>query len=169
LLGFAFSSIAAAFLSVVAADYQFGKLCCERHETLRQCLYILALTSIALVIPKPNFMLARSTSDVTRLLAPLALLGAVATPLTSDIPRIYSDYAAFNTIRTARVATWRSGIQTGKPGMQFYQYVPGQIVGGVTVAASTYTVADNPPWYIKGIAIYFHKRSVTMLTPISLR
>ncbi len=48
----AIACFAGSFISVFATLYQFGVMCCERHDSFRDCLQIIGLASLALWIAR---------------------------------------------------------------------------------------------------------------------
>ena len=50
----------AALLSAVGAFYQFGVLCCERHEAYRQAIYLLMIVAAAGLLPRAGQVLGRA-------------------------------------------------------------------------------------------------------------
>lgn len=46
--------LAASFLSIAAAFWQFGLVCCQRHDSFRQCLDVLVLLLLAALAARPR-------------------------------------------------------------------------------------------------------------------
>lgn len=153
--------IATTLLTIAAAYYQFGILCCERHDTLRQCLIYIAIASAACSIG----IGVRPAQNAMRTALSICLLAAaVAINLAMSVPSLRNDYARYDTLRDIKVVNWYRG-ESPSPSMEFDQIVPGQIVGGVLVKEKRYTLNDpETGWWIEGILKFFHKTEVTFVT-----
>lgn len=152
---------ATTFLTIAAAFYQFGMLCCERHDTLRQCLIYIAIISAACALglrPRP----AQQARSAALSLALLSI--AVAINLLSSVDALRSDYARYDALRDFKIANWNRGTAPTSS-MLFEQTMPGRIVGGVTVDQKTYTLGTpENGWWIDGVMQFFHKTKVTFKT-----
>ncbi|KWF29277.1 hypothetical protein [Burkholderia pseudomultivorans] len=151
---------ATTLLTIAAAYYQFGMLCCERHDTLRQCLIYLAIASAACAIG-----LAYRGRAIRGAALPLSMLGtAVVINLSLSVPALRSDYARYDTLRDIKVVNWNRGTASSSS-MEFDQTVPGSIVGGVLIKEKSYTLADpKKGWWIEGVLKFFRKTEVTFVT-----
>ncbi|CAG9255584.1 conserved membrane hypothetical protein [Paraburkholderia unamae] len=150
--------LATTLLIIAAAFYQFGALCCERHDTLRQCLVYIAIVSAACAVGlnlhrKPRIMPSLSM-----------LFFALAINVSMSFDALRNDYAQLNVFRSVKVMNWNRGASRGST-MLFEQAVPGQIVGGVIRDDKTYELG-NPAtgWWIDGIMNFFRKTEITFVT-----
>ncbi|WP_155628290.1 hypothetical protein [Burkholderia multivorans] len=153
-LGTALSTIAAAY-------YQFGMMCCERHDTLRQCLIYIAIVALACAAGLHHRQKPNNASPTV----PLCMLAvAVAINLWLSVPALRSDYARYDTLRDIRVVNWNHGVASSQS-MEFDQIAPGQVIGGVLVKEKKYTLSDpETGWWIEGVLKFFHKTEVTFVT-----
>ena len=149
-----------AVLSRAAADYQFGELCCQRHETMRHCLTLLA------------FLAAGAGSGAvwpTRAgvaLPGLAVWGMAALLLAgSRVEPLLATYRRMPAVFAARAATWHAGLAPS-PDMVFVME-PGTPMlpelGGF--APGTIRLDQSPPWYDLGVLLFFDKRVLIVARP----
>ena len=150
LLVFAIAALAAAYGSVAAAQYQFGVLCCSRHETTRQALYAMGAVAIAALSLR-----AVPGRPRTALGATLLLLGL----LPAAVPRaaaVWHDARLIPAVAAARSATWASGQAPGEA-MQFTLPPETRVLDRPYFGAGEATAAD-PRWYMRGILGFFGKQ-----------
>ncbi|KXU91586.1 hypothetical protein CR51_31790 [Caballeronia megalochromosomata] len=160
---------AASFMSLVGAFYQFGVVCCERHDTMRQCMSILLLGSVAALIAQLGR--GRSTQSNERRSrraafrwCPALILCAVLVSSVTSAKLLANDYRRYGQFLGARSQTWASGSATA-PGMVVTQVTPGLIVGGVVRPAGVYVRSGETPWFLAGILDFFGKKSMTLTSP----
>lgn len=128
------STLFTATVTLGAALYNFGALCCERHDTLRQiyvCVALAALASLARA--------HRPAQPVSRRVGCVALLIAMLVPLIRTFPALRHDYREYAAILHASQESWRSGAAPGKE-MQLFQAPRPQVVNAGYVAAGTYHI-----------------------------
>ena len=165
------SGVVAAYVSIAAANYQFGAVCCERHAAMRHCLLLLAIVSLAGALAISRRQPTRRTGSIgawAAAAAPVALALAAIAALQTSGPRLLSDYRDYSRLRAAWAQTWASGTGAGST-MTFHQSEPGRFVGGVVVLpASTYVLDDplkDPGWWVTGVMRFFRKREVRFIAP----
>ncbi len=160
--------LAAAFLSVAAALWQFGIVCCQRHDTVRQCLDVLALLALAAFAaparPSPRAALAGPAC----LLLAAAIALAHPGPQGARIPALLVDWRNHAAMMRARRAAWTSGHTPG-PDMLFPLPPRGLVVGELDWPAGSYALAAGPgpgmTWYLQGILMFFGKQRLVVVAP----
>ncbi len=153
LLIFAAAAVAGGFAAIVAAEYQFGAICCSRHAALRQCLFVLAIAALGAVVAPER------VAPGARVLAPVFLLVAAAVAFLPRASSLPADYRLRSAAVAARSATWASG-QSAGPTMVWRPPPSGKIVRGPDLPPGHFALADNPPWWVFGILRFFGKREV---------
>jgi hypothetical protein len=159
LFAFCASLLIACYATRAAAFYQFGELCCERHEIMRQCLILLALAaagagSAARWPPR----IARGAFCLSPLLAATILL---AVPRAPDLLQAYR--LAPRSI-AARAQTWESGERPGDGAMTMVLTPPGRLLHGLGgFDPGTYRLGKDTPWHLRGVMQYFGKQSLTIV------
>lgn len=152
--------VGTAALTMMAAFYNFGSLCCERHDTLRQNYVLIALGSIA------TLLAAHRPSRHHKFAGPLLLL-ALLIPMLAVSPRLVAEYRDYAAIVKARKATWRSGRAAGSD-MKVTQTSP-NLTGNLYIEPGTYhRSADpktdaRPQWML----IFFNKQSAEFTSPVN--
>lgn len=150
----ALAAIATATATITAAYYNFGELCCERHDTLRQGYVLIALAALATVLA------VRWPGRRPALAAPL-LMFALAIPLIHVAPRLIREYRDYAAIIRARGETWREG-RSARPDMVFTQTQP-NLTGNLYLTPGTYRRSSDPSTDQRAqwMMIFFDKRSIT--------
>lgn len=150
----ALAAMATATATIAAAYYNFGELCCERHDTLRQGYVLIALAALATVLA------VRWPGRRSALAAPLLTL-ALAIPLIHVAPRLIREYRDYAVIVRARSQTWREGRSSG-PDMVFTQTQP-NISGNLYLTPGTYRRSSDPhaDQRAQWMMIFFDKQSIT--------
>jgi hypothetical protein len=154
-------------VTLFTAFYQFGMMaCCERHATFRQCMVFIGLASsasgLAALAPSVRLLarLPASRAWGVRLILLALLIGAI-----SSIRGLWHDYANYNSLVSAREATWASGRADG-PTMTITQSAYGSIVGGYPILpARTYAKAEGEVSEAITILDYFMKQSADFTQP----
>jgi hypothetical protein len=155
LIGFALSLLGASFLSIVAADYEYGGVCCERHGTLRECMILLALASMAALPGRAAH--SGNHPNGWRLAGPVALLLAIGIAAAPRLPALAHDYGKYRQLVQARAKTWHSG-QAADGKMVFHLVPLGQVVGTENLPLRGSASMDaHAPWYVAGILLFFRK------------
>ena len=159
-LNLTIASLATATLVMAAALYNFGSLCCERHDTMRQGYVMVALASMA------TYGAMRWPSRHRRFAGP-ALLFALLIPLATAIPKLTAEYRNYASKRQASEKTWQSGQASG-PEMQITQTVPGPITGGLYIEPGIYqpvpAARDDVHWMLT----FFGKKSAVVAAPVGI-
>ncbi len=131
--------VGACLLSVAGSFYQFGTLCCERHEALRQAMDLLMAVAVAGLLPRNGVVGRGGTHGV---LAPPALLAAAA--LVGAPPRVVAlaaEYRVAHAQAKAQKAMWRSGQDRANPTLEMVQTPEGPLLAGYHVAPGIYDLA----------------------------
>jgi hypothetical protein len=159
---FALALLCGAYQMIVAAYYQFGFLCCERHDALRQCWFILALAALAVWSTRfgtSNQLLGRELDW----LAPIPIVLAVLFPFAARLPDLVHDYRLYRHATSAQLDTWQSGLATGVSTMKFHPSPNGKVIQGFDLPPGQYVLTKNLPWEIRGVMLFFHKQSMEVL------
>lgn len=151
----------ATFIASIAGSYfKFGLVCCERHDTLRQCLFDLtALAGAALLSrlrpPPANPARCRAIG--------VALLGATLITLTiRELPALRAAYAMRHDTIAIQRANWKSGKSPG-PRMTMLMAPLPPIVGGMMPPASgTFENGTEAPWPFWLLVEFFGKHQIEL-------
>ncbi len=132
LLAAGLAPLVTAYGLLVTAYYEFGQVCCDRHATLRQALFVLALAALAVG-------LHRAVAPPLRLraAAPLLLAAAAAIPAALDGAALRHDFALAPAAVAVRRANWGQGLAPGDA-MAFRPPPPMRIVRGFQLPAGSY-------------------------------
>jgi len=158
ILVFALALLGGAYLVTAAAYYQFGFQCCPRHDTLRQCWFILALASLA--VWSARFSVRDQLFRRLDWLAPIPLVLAALVPFAARLPDLVHDYGLYPRAISAQSETWQSGLTTGASTMKFHSSPAGKIIRGFELSPGQYILDENLPWEIRGVMLFFHKQSM---------
>jgi hypothetical protein len=151
-----------SFLTIVAAFYQFGMNCCERHGTFRQCLIFIALAAGAASLAMRGRTAPIAKKDMS--IAPIyCALIAVLLPLAMSFPAIVSDYKNYHAIRGDREENWAAGIAAGDS-MTVINRPNGRIVGGFQVPSDTCASPGECFWR-EAYADFFKKKVIVVNRP----
>jgi len=158
-LGFALACLAAAYAVLVATDYQFGLLCCERHVALRQCFYALAVAALAVGS-------ANGLRRVPGSIAPLPLVLAALIPFANTgVGALRHDYRLYRTAVASRSSNWAEGMRRDTDAMVFQDAPVGRICHGTNISPGKYVLGDDIPWWARGIMLFYGKRELTVRPP----
>ena len=163
LAALALAGLGAGFVSLLGAFYQFGLACCQRHQTLRECLSILAIValariaSIALGPSKSRWARGRARQRLPAVLLTVAAL-AVVLP---NAGRLARSYAVFVPSVEARAANWKAG-RSASRAMVLEQPPIGPVTGGAQWPLGTFVQNSETPAYMRMIMDYFGKDEVTV-------
>lgn len=162
LLALAVALGVAAYVSLASAFDQFGALCCERHATVRSCLYVLMLVVLAFALSRIR-LLDRIPRSWVAVAGP-ALVGlAVLLPLIGSMSALRADYASESARIAARDANWRDGHDPATSKMEFRMLAHGRIVDGFEGPAGANVLTGPASGFALGVMHYFGKSEVLML------
>lgn len=174
-LGLIIAFAITAYLMIAAAYYEFGFLCCQRHETAR--LDLSALTALLLGAAIPHRFTSGSTAHgpaspvfpVGRRSAMLIACGCMILFTVETARWRYADMRLFLATRAveaqARTATWASGHTSGPhmtltqgantPLFSYWPWQPGLYRWG------------GQGWDVQSMMAFFGKQSLTVRPPLS--
>jgi len=168
LINLVFAAVTTFFATIAAAFYQYGMDCCQHHATTRQDLIFIALVAAAGVPLAFGYGTIRQ-NWARGGAALVCLVLAVTIPMFKAAPQLAADYMDYHTMRSARVANWRSGLSAGTS-MVFMVPAQGQVVGGLygvngayTLGGTTAVPLDARPYVQLGMLQYFNKQSVSII------
>ena len=158
LLPFAVSLLLGAFASIASSLYEFGVLCCQRHDTMRACAIILALVAFGAWSgerwPPPK-------SSTRNFVAP-ACIAAVLLLFGSSASGLIYDWRTAPLAVSAHAATWTSGSASATD-MTMIRGPAGRIAGGRPFSSGLYHAGEKAlPWYDFAILSYFNKQTLTV-------
>jgi hypothetical protein len=153
-VGFALTCLAASYLTLAVADYQFGLLCCERHAALRQCFYALAVAALGV-------WSANGRWRVTGSIAPLPLVLAVLIPFArTGVGSLRHDYRLYRTAIATRSWNWHEGQRRDSDSMVFLNEPIGQVCHGGGLPPGRFVLDPDIPWWARGIMLFYGKREL---------
>ncbi len=160
---------ATCFLSIAGSYYKFGLVCCERHDTVRQCLALLTLLSgAALLATVPATIWPRwSRTALTPTIGAAVLGGVMVVMLGRELGTLEQAYAAWPTAVSVRRANWAAGHGPG-PGMIFAMApMPPVVSGMLPPATGSFRLAADPPWLWELVMKFYRKQEIE-LRPVSV-
>ncbi|APH53437.1 Hypothetical protein GbCGDNIH9_0214 [Granulibacter bethesdensis] len=157
LTGFALALLSAAYISILAAYYQFDYVCCARHATIRESYILLAVMALGFASARWSLIDTRYLRAVSALPFAVALL--IALPVR--LPALQHDHALIDQVTAAKAATWVSGTAHAEA-MTFYQQPDGMIVHNGYLPAGNYILGQTQNWIPTGIMQFFHKQKLTV-------
>ena len=140
----------AAYLSIASANYQFGRPCCQRHDTMRACLVVLAIAAFGASSVR-LWPVARTAFAAPAWAAATLILFLPATPA------LWADLRQTGQATADRTQTWQSGKAAG-PDMVFIRDPEGQVINATRFATGNFEAGHGLAWYQDGILGYFHKQ-----------
>ena len=147
----------ASLVVIAAAWHQFGGLCCERHESLRQCWTVLALAAMGTASVR-----AWPVGPRVAGLGPAALLIACLIGMVPRLPPILHDMRLMGEVTATRRRDWRNGLDISEA-MQFRLPRPTAIAGSVGIPPGTFAEPATSSWTAHGLMQFFHKRRIEIL------
>lgn len=114
--------------TIFAAWYQFGQLCCEHHDTVRQCFMVLALAAFGAGLGL-TLEAAGCSAPLLQRLAPWLLCLALGTALAVSAPPMWADYRQYAQRYRLQQENWASG-EAADPQLTIRQWPPGRLTGG---------------------------------------
>jgi hypothetical protein len=158
LLPFAGALALGAFATLASAYYQFGLVCCDRHETLRACFLSLALIAVGVWSAQA---LPRQTAGLSGGAA--AMMLGMLLLFVPSLPAILHDYRAMPAILRADRHSWKSGRSAASDQMKFIMPPAGRIVSVGGWAPGTYHVeAKDLPWNYYAVLLFFQKKTLVV-------
>jgi hypothetical protein len=118
LISLSIAFVAASYFTIVAADWHLGMLCCERHETLRQCWIAMSVAGIGLSVVTRigRTRLPRWTQfNFVSVLPLLLAFGGIW-----QHGALWTQYQNYSAIRKEKVANALSGYETGRSSMTMH-------------------------------------------------
>ncbi len=146
------------FGSLLAGYDLFGFFCCLRHETLRECGYVLVLLALAaLGLGRPHTWLFERADWF----GPAALVSAALLAFDGRGSALLATYRLYPATIAAREANWANA---ARPGTELtftdrHTLLTGQLVW----PAGHFTRAAATPWYISSMLGFFRKESVSIV------
>ncbi len=150
LLAFGVALLLAAFASLASGYFQFGRLCCARHDTVRACFVTLAVAAFGAAWPRP-----RPNAGAVAWAAAVLLLFVPAAPA------LLADYRSMDRAIAARAQTWASARAPGDT-MTFVIDPPGRIMNGCGFTPGFAAMSPEIAWWQWGILEFFQKRRVSI-------
>lgn len=152
------------FTSIAGSYYKFGVVCCERHDTMRQCILVLSILC--------GITLVASLLPPLRRPARVSMAGAILLGLTllvslgRELPDLQKAYVAWPTAVRVRHVNWESGHAPGdRMTLLMMPMLP--VVDGLTPPERVTARRDaNPPWLWELVMIFFDKQEIE-LKPIT--
>ena len=162
---FGVASLATVFLTLAAAYYQFGLVCCQRHGTFRQGLVLVSLVSLAAFAAHRRAGRPMHAGDQAAALPIVLLLASVAVPAMTSVSSVWADYQTLGKRLELTRANWQAGMAAGDRFV--YQTMPqGRIVGGLIIGQGTYDSAAAGA--VSHLVRYFGKEGVIVRDPESM-
>ncbi|WP_294641486.1 hypothetical protein [uncultured Aureimonas sp.] len=150
----AVTALVAALFSLFAGFFQFGVHCCQRHQTFRSQLVVLAIVA-------GGWLLARSRvsgwlrSGPQSLIATASIVAVVASGAQTAVA-VATDLAHYPQILQARKENWREGVSADTE-MTYRLAHGGDAIGHVFVPTGTFLDGDQTPREILAMMRYFRK------------
>jgi hypothetical protein len=159
LLPFSAALLMASFAMLVSAYYEFGELCCERHDTMRACFITLSFAAAG------AWSADWRRPAVSSRLGAFAWVAAILILFVPRVPEIVEDWQTAPHAVAARAQTWASGLGPGSD-MTYFNPPEGHITGTDGIPPGRFAkVQKLPAWYAIGILDFFGKKTLTILPP----
>ncbi len=151
----------AAYGSLASAAYQFGAPCCQRHDSFRACLVVLALTVLAALAAR-----LRVWRRVPAAAGPALLVLGLLPPVLDRLPAWRADWRQQGAVIAIRRANWVAG-ETPGPAMVLRQAPVPHVVnnGNLPVRGRIDRAAGKVPWFVAGVLDFFGKSAVDIQGP----
>ncbi len=156
---FAAALMLGASATIAAGLFQFGVLCCQRHDTLRQGWVILAIAALAVASTRwaPRPVLSR--------LGPPALAAACLLGFAPRLGAIAGDFRLMHAIAVSNRANWREGRDPAIRAMIFRLPPSAAVAGDQDIPTGRFTEPAADAWFAHGIMHFFGKRSIVIERP----
>ena len=142
------------FLSIAAAYFEFGTLCCERHESYRQALLLLMFVTACGLAPRSNVRVA------VALWGPALLALSLLPPLPLRLAGLLAEYRLAPARAAATAATFASGTAEGTGKLHFALKPDGPLLHFAALPPGAYALANKPAWLIAGPMIFLGKSAM---------
>jgi hypothetical protein len=154
---FALAALASALFSLFAAYFQFGLNCCERHQTIRSQLVVVALVAIGWLLAQSPWV-ARLRRQGVAWMAVASVVAVVAS--AAHMPAaIAHDVARYGEILQARAANWQDAVSPD-PEMKLRLSHRGEIIGSIYAPAGDFRNEDATPRPLRAMMQYFGKTRI---------
>jgi hypothetical protein len=151
-----------ALLSIAGAFYQFGVLCCERHEAYRQALYVLMVAASAGLLPRRvRWPAGWRMADLSVALVTVAVTVA-ALP---RVPALLAEYRDAHAQRKALKALFASGNDKATDTVTMILAPPGPLFQTYHIPPGQYSMTPTTPWYVQGPMLFFGKTRLVAIAP----
>ncbi|WP_416356111.1 hypothetical protein ACLNGM_18820 [Aureimonas phyllosphaerae] len=154
---FALAALASALFSLFAAYYQFGVNCCERHQTIRSQLVVVALVAVGWLLAWSPWAVPLRHRGVAWMA--VASVVAVASSAAHMPAAIAHDIARYGEILQARAANWQDALSPD-PEMKLRLSHRGEIIGSIYAPAGDFRDEDATPRPLRAMMQYFGKSRI---------
>lgn len=158
-----FTGLAGCFiLTTFTSYYEYGTQLHEPQPEFRKCLIVLALLAVA------SLVASRLSWRSLHIAGPAALICALGIGAVERLPALIGDYRLIPSIREARAATWRNGLDPATDTLRYVASPRGHIVYSMIPSPPGHFVLRGPgvdPW-MDGLMEYFDKRELEFV-PLS--
>jgi hypothetical protein len=155
-----------ALLSIAGAFYQFGVLCCERHESYRQALYLLMVAASAGLVPRGVPWRVAWRQEV---LGAALLTFAVAVAVPPRVSALLAEYRDAPAQSKAEKALFASGNNNATDTLTMILAPPGPLFQAYHIQPGEYSMAPTTPWYVQGPMLFFGKTHLVARAPQAAR
>jgi hypothetical protein len=161
LLALAAGLLAAAYGSLASAAFQFGQPCCERHDSFRACLVVLALTSLAALAARQGGAVWRRVPAAAW---PVLILAGLLPPALARAHPWHMEWRQLGAQVALRRANWAAGAAPG-PAMTWRQPVPPRVVNDGTLPVNGHfdRASGAVPWYVLGVLDFHGKQTIDII------
>lgn len=165
---FALACISTVFLTLAAAYYQFGLVCCQRHGTFRQVLVFISLMAVAgYVAFKRSSCQANQSQQPVHAGVVVALMLAVAIPGSLSVGDVLADYRDFAHRLNVAATNWKSGV--ADTATASYVTLPqGRIVGGLILPEGAIYEGSRASGSASSVVKFYRKSIMTFVADKNL-
>lgn len=148
------------FTSIAGSYYKFGLVCCERHDTMRQCILALSILSAVTLIAS---LLPRVERPERLSIGGAAILGVtLMVTLVRELPDLQKAYAAWPTVVSVRHANWESGHAPGDRMTLLMQPLPPVVDGMTPPERGTLRRDAHLHWIWDLVMTFFNKQEIEL-------
>lgn len=151
--------------SIFGADYQFGFLCCQRHEAARQCMMVMVLLVCGCLIGtaarRPEQGSAWPLAGAT------CLMLAMAPMVIWRLPDLIQAYRSMAVSQSSLHATWKSGLAPGGTAV-LTQQPAALLVHAWAFPAGSHVLTVPQPYDVQSAMRFFRKQQLMVLPPSAL-